>query len=116
MSPSRTRLLTRGHVIAWVVSLAVGIGWVVLLAALPSDLDPIVALLLGVLGIFGFLFGVLMASGLLVRVLRMLGNPTRAVSSSPAELPADVVSGVCVMLFALPSLLVYYAPFFGSGG
>ena len=96
--------------------MALGIGWIALLAALPSDLDPMVALLLGVIGIFGFLFGVLMATGLLVRVLRMLGNPTRAVSSSPAELPADVVSGVCVMLLALPSLLVYYAPFFGSGG
>jgi len=116
MSPSRTRLHTRGHVITWAVSLVIGIGWVALLAALPSDLDPIVALLLGVIGIFGFVFGVLMATGLLVRVLRMLGNPTRAVSSSPAELPADVVSGVCVMLFTLPSLLLfYYASWFGGG-
>jgi len=116
VSSSRTRLLTRGHVIAWAVSLALGIGWVALLAALPSDLDSVVALLLGVIGIFGFVLGVLITTGLLVRVFRMLGNPTRAVSSSPAELPADVVSGVCVMLFALPSLLVYYAPYFGSGG
>ena len=116
MSPQRRSPLTRGHVIAWVVSLAVGIGWVVLLAALPSDLDPIMTLLLGVIGIFGFVFGVLMATGLLVRVLRMLGNPTRAVSSSPAELPAHVVSGVCVMLFTLPLLLACYASNSGGGG
>ena len=116
MSPKRKRLLTRGHAVAWAVALALGIGWIVLLAALPSDLDPVVALLLGVIGIFGFVLGLLMATGLLVRVFRMLGNPTRAVSSAPAELPADVVSGVCVMLFTLPSLLAYYAPSFGGGG
>ena len=116
MSPRRTRLLTRRHAITWAVALSLGIGWVALLAALPSDLDPVVTLLLGVIGVFGFAFGTLMATGLLVRVLRMLGNPTRAVSSSPAELPADVVSGVCVMLFTLPSLLLfYYASWFGGG-
>lgn len=101
-------MFTRGRAIAWLVSLGLGIGWVLALRALSSDLDPVVALFLAIVGLFGFGFGFLMATGLLVRVLRMLGNPTRAVSSSPAELPADVASGVCVMLFALPSLLVYY--------
>jgi hypothetical protein len=113
---TRKRIFTRAHGVAWLISLALGVGWVVLLGALPDDLDSVVMLLLGLVGIFGFLFGLLMATGLLVRVFRMLGNPTRAVSSSPAELPADVVSGVWVMLFCVPSSLVYVlGPLFTAG-
>lgn len=92
--------------ITWAVALALGIAWAVLLARLPGDLLAVGALLLGVGGVFGTLFGVLMATGLLVRVFRLLGNPTRAVSVSPDELAPDVTFGVSLAFFFLPSLVV----------
>jgi hypothetical protein len=104
----RKRVFTRGRVVAWVVSLALGIGWAMLLRSTDGDLRAVAVLLLAVGGLFGTLFGVLAATGLLVRVMRLLGNPTRAVSSSPEELPPDLTFGVCLILFFLPSLLVYY--------
>jgi hypothetical protein len=93
-------------VIAWVVALALGTVWAVLLARLPGDLGAIGLLLLGVGGVFGTLLGVLMATGLLVRVFRLLGNPTRAVSVSPDELAPDVAFGVSLAFF-FPSLVAY---------
>jgi hypothetical protein len=99
--------VTRGRAIAWVVSLALGVGWAVLLGLLPGDDESVAALLIGITGLLGLPLGVLIATGLLVRVFRMLGNPTRAVSTSPGELPADLGFGVCVILFSLPSLIAY---------
>ena len=110
MSPRRTRLLTRGHAIAWAVSLALGVGWAMVLGSLPEDGESIAALVIGITG----LLGVLIATGLLVRVFRLLGNPTRAVSSSPEELPPDLAFGMCVILFSLPSLIAYLGWSFGG--
>ena len=108
MSPPRKKQVTRGRLIAWVVSLALGIGWVSVLGALPAGFDPVVSLFLGLVGVFGFGLGLLIATGMLVRVARLFGNPSRALSSPVHELPADKVFGICVMLIALPSLFVYF--------
>ncbi len=106
MSNRRNRLLTRGHLIAWAVSLALGIVWVVILSLLPADLDPVVLLLLRLVGIFGFFGGILIATGMLVQVLGMFGTRPGALGAPSGEVPADRVFGICVILFALPSLLL----------
>ena len=100
----RRRLVTRGAVVAWVVSMAAGIGWVLLLGALPSDFDPIVSLACSLVGIFGVAIGIGIATGWLVRLLNMAYWPRTSASSDP-DLPPDRVFGLCVILFALPSLL-----------
>jgi hypothetical protein len=102
------RLLTRGRLIACAVSLVLGIGWVVVLGLLPSGLDPVVRLLLGLVGIFGVVGGILVATGTLVRVLTLFGTRPGSVSSGAGDLAPDVVFGICVVCFALPSLLAYY--------
>jgi len=103
----RKRLLTRARVIAWAIALALGIAWAFLLGHVTGDLQPIGRLLVVIGGIFGTLVGVLIATGMLVRVMRPLGNPTRAMSTSPGELGPDLVFGVLVILFFLPSLFAY---------
>ena len=100
----RRRLVTRGAVIAWVVSLAVGIGFVVALGALPAGLDAIVSLAYSLVGIFGVAIGIGIATGWLVRLLSM-GYWPRSSASPGDDLPPDRVFGICVILFALPSLL-----------
>jgi hypothetical protein len=40
--------------------------------------------------------------------MRLLGNPTRAMSSRVDELPAARAFGIFVMLFCLPSMFVYF--------
>jgi hypothetical protein len=102
----RKRVFTRARVVAWAIALALGIAWALLLAHATGDLEPIGGLLLTIGGIFGTLVGVLIATGLLVRVMRPLGNPTRAMSTSPGELAPDLAFGVCVILFFAPSLFV----------
>ncbi len=104
----RQHRVTRGALIAWAVSFALGVGWVLLLEALPSGFEPVATLFLALVGIFGFGLGLLMATGWLVRVMRPFGNPTRAFSSPVDELPADRVFGIIMMLFCLPSLFVYF--------
>jgi hypothetical protein len=108
MSARRKRLLTRGHVVAWLISLALGLGWVGLLGLLPSDFDPIVGLLLGLVGMFGFVGGILIATGMLVRMLAIFGTRPGSMSSPAGELPPDAVFGICVICFVLPSLFLYY--------
>ena len=107
MTPRRRRLLTRGHVIAWVVSLVLGTGWVVLPGLLPGDLDPVTGLLLSLVGIFGSILGVLIATGTLVRVLGIFGARPGSLSPPAGELAPDLVFGLCVLLFSLPSLLAH---------
>ncbi len=102
----RKHVFTRARAIVWAVALALGIAWALLLAHATGDLAPIGGLLLTIGGIFGTLVGVLIATGMLVRVMRPLGNPTRAMSASPGELAPDLAFGVCVILFFVPSLLV----------
>jgi hypothetical protein len=97
-SPQRKQLLSGGHLLAWAAAVALGIGWVLLLRALRDDLAPMTALLIALTGIFGFGLGLLIATGWLVRVMRLFGNPTRALSSR-----------VDVMLFCLPSLFVLFS-------
>lgn len=99
------RLLTRGAVIAWVVSLAVGIAWVAGLAALPAELDPVVSLAYSLVGIFGVIIGIGIATGVLVTMLRFLGGRSSNMSPLAQDLAPDRVFGICVILFALPSLL-----------
>ena len=106
-TPRPARLFSRGHVIAWLVSLALGIGWVLALGALPSDMAPLVQLFLALVGLFGFGLGVLIATGLLVKALSLSGTRPGSISTSAGELPVDLVFGVCVMLFCAPSLSVY---------
>jgi hypothetical protein len=107
-SLQRKQLLSGGHLLAWVAALALGIGWVLLLRALRGDLAPMTALIIALTGIFGFGLGLLIATGWLVRVMRLLGNPTRAMSSRVDELPAARAFGIFVMLFCLPSMFVYF--------
>ncbi len=101
----RRRLLTRGVLIAWAVALAVGIGWVLFLGALPADLDPIVSLAYSLVGIFGVVIGIGIATGTLVRLLSF-GNWPRTPAPPSDDLAPDRVFGICIILFALPSLLV----------
>lgn len=108
MPPWRRRLFTRGHAVAWLVSLALGIGWVEVLLALPSDYDPVVTLFLALVGIFGSIFGLLTATGLLVGALSFFGSRPGYGSRPGGEVGPDVVFGICVLLFTLPSLFVYY--------
>jgi hypothetical protein len=107
----RNHWITRGRVIAWLVSLALGVGWLVFLTSLPSGFDPVVALVIELGGIFGFVFGLLVATGMLVKSLSVFGARPGSMSRPSGELAPDVVFGVCVMLFALPSL--WYAHFGG---
>ncbi len=100
----RRRLLTRGAFIAWAVSLAAGIAWVVGLGALPASLDSIVSLVYSLVGIFGVVIGIGIATGWLVRLLSMGYWPRSALAID--DLAPDRVFGICVILFALPSLLV----------
>ena len=104
----RRRLLTRGHAIAWAVSLCAGIGFVAALGALPAGLDAVVSLVCSLVGIFGVAIGIGIATGWLARLLSMGYWPRSSPSSasSGADLPADRVFGLCVILFALPSLFV----------
>ena len=102
----RRRLITRGALIAWAVSLAAGIGWVLLLGALPTDFDPVVSLAYSLVGIFGVLIGIGIATGTLVRLLS-LGNWPRTPAPPRDDLAPDRVFGLCIILFALPSLLVH---------
>jgi hypothetical protein len=104
----RRRLITRGRVIAWTVSLILGIAWVIALGLLPADFDPVVRLFVGLVGIFGVFLGILMATGMLVRVLTIFGTRPGSLSSPAGELPPDITFGVCLILFALPSLLAYH--------
>ena len=99
---------------AWVVSLALGVGWAAVLGLVPEDGESVAALLIGITGLLGVPLGVLIATGLLVRVFRLLGNPTRAVSTSPGELPPDLAFGMCVILFSQPSLIAYLGWSFGG--
>ncbi len=101
----RRRLVTRGAVITWAVSLAAGIGFVVALGALPAGLDAVVSLAYSLLGIFGVAIGIGIATGWLVRLLSM-GYWPRSSTSPGDDLPPDRVFGICVIFFALPSLLV----------
>ncbi len=104
----RRRFLTRGHAIAWAASLCAGIGFVAALGALPADLDGVVSLACSLVGIFGVAIGIGIATGWLARLLSMGYWPRSSASpaSSGADLPPDRVFGLCVILFALPSLLV----------
>lgn len=112
---TRRPLITRSRAIAWVVSLALGVALVTLLRLFfPDDTGSGSILVMAVLGLFGTLLGVLIATGVVVTVMRLLGNPTRAVSSAPGELPADFTTGICVALFSLPSLIAYLGWFFGG--
>lgn len=97
-------ILMKVRLIAWFVSLALGIGWVLLLTAAPADFDPVVALVLRLTGAFGVLLGVGIATGVIVGMLKFLGRPG-ALNVSTAALSADRVFGLCVIFFALPSLV-----------
>lgn len=108
MALQRKRFFSLSHAIAWVVSLALGIGWVVFLGALPDELDPVVTLFLALVGLFGFGFGLLIATGTLVRGLSLFGTRPGSLSPPTGHVPSDTVFGICILLFALPSLFVYY--------
>jgi hypothetical protein len=108
MSPRRKKVLTRGHLMAWVVSLGLGIGWVLLLESLPSGVEPVATLLLAMTGIFGFLLGAGIATGVLVWLLRIMGTRPGSVSTPEGKIPPDRVFGIFVMLFCLPSMFVYF--------
>jgi hypothetical protein len=110
----RRALVTRGRIVAWAVSLALGLAWVALLGLVPDDGESVAMLLIAVVGLFGVALGVLIAAGFVVTVMRLLGNPTRAVSSAPGELPADFAFGISVVLFSLPSLLAHVVWVFGG--
>lgn len=98
------RVLTRGALIAWAVSPAAGIVLVVGLGALPASLEPVVSLACSLVGIFGVVIGIGIATGWLVRLLAMGYWPRRSLAVD--DLAPDRVFGICVILFALPSLLV----------
>ena len=104
MAPRR-RLITRGVLIAWAVSLALGIGFVVGLYSVPAGLTPLAALATSLVGFFGVALGIAIALGWLVRLLS-LGNWPRS-SPGTEDLAPDRVFGVCVILFSLPSLLLH---------
>ena len=108
MSTRHKKLLTRGHLMAWVVSLALGVGWVLLLESLPSGLEPVVTLFIALTGVFGFLLGAGIATGVLVSVLRLIGTRPGSVSSPEGKIPPDRVFGIFVMLFCLPSMYVFF--------
>jgi hypothetical protein len=107
VSLSRTRLFSRGYLIAWAISFALGLGWVLLLESLPSDFWPIVALFIALVGLFGFLLGLGIASGLLVEMLSITGSRPGAMSHPGGSVSPDRAFGIGVMLFSLPSLFVY---------
>jgi hypothetical protein len=103
MAPrSRRPLITRGRLIAWAVAVALGLALGLAGAAV---LGAYAGQVLGAVVIFAGLIGLLATTGHLVTVMRMLGNPTRAVSSAPGELPADVPFGVWLLLFALATVV-----------
>ena len=104
MSLWRNRLITPGRAIAWLISLALGIGWAALLASLPEGYSPVAVLFLELGGIFGFVFGLLIALGMLVRFLSLFGARPGAMSRPSGELGTDMGFGVCLMLMSLPSL------------
>jgi hypothetical protein len=93
----------KGRLIAWFIALAVGLGWALLLRSAPADYSTIVALVLGLTGYFGVLLGIGIATGVIVGMLKFLGRPG-ATREATAALPADRTFGLCVILFALPSL------------
>jgi len=103
----RRRSITRGVLIAWAVSLVLGIVFVVALDAVPADLVPLAALATSLVGIFGVALGIAIALGWLVRLLS-IGYWPRSLPGSPGDdLAPDRVFGVCVILFSLPSLLLH---------
>jgi uncharacterized protein (DUF58 family) len=98
----RPPLITRGRLIAWGVAVALGVAFG---AAASSVLGAFTGQVLGAVVIFAALVGLLAVTGHLVTVMRLLGNPTRAVASAPGELPADVPFGVWLLLFSLATIV-----------
>jgi len=106
MTPRR-RLITRGVLIAWAVSLGLGVAFVVALGSVPADFAPLADLVTSLVGIFGVALGIAIALGWLVRLLS-IGYWPRSLSTAPGEdLAPDRVFGICVILFSLPSLLLH---------
>lgn len=104
---SRRRLITRGALIAWVLSLGVGIAFAVGLDSVPVDFAGLAGLATSLVGIFGVALGIAIALGWLVRLLSV-GYWPRSLPSAPGDdLAPDRVFGICVILFSLPSLLLH---------
>ncbi len=70
-----------------------------------AALGALAGWVLGWIVVFGLIVGLLAATGHLVTVMRLLGNPTRAVSSAPGELPPDLPFGIWLVLLSLATVV-----------
>lgn len=95
-------LVTPGRLIAWGIAVALGAAFG---AGVSAALGALAGWVLGWIVVFGLIVGLLAATGHLATVMRLLGNPTRAVSSAPGELPPDLPFAVWLVLFSLGTVV-----------